>query len=111
MKSSVKWLWLFLFIIASSSGCKKNEPIPTASFSYQANNNLKIPCTVIFTNLSTDAFSYDWDFGDGGTSTEKNPTHIYTKPGDFTILLKSYTESRYEWASSHQVISIKDTVK
>ena len=30
-------------------------------------------------------FSYSWDFGDGTTSTEEFPTHIYTVPGDYVV--------------------------
>jgi PKD repeat protein len=33
-------------------------------------------------------YSYEWDFGDGKTSTDASPTHIYAKPGTFTISLK-----------------------
>ena len=36
---------------------------------------------VSFTNSSTNAVSYLWDFGDGNTSTEEEPSHIYTEPG------------------------------
>ena len=32
--------------------------------------------------------NYLWDFGDGGTSTEVNPTHIYPNPGTYTVTLK-----------------------
>jgi hypothetical protein len=31
------------------------------------------------------ASSYEWDFGDGGTSTEANPSHNYTKPGVYKV--------------------------
>lgn len=31
--------------------------------------------------------SYFWDFGDGHTSTEKNPTHIFSSPGNKTVKL------------------------
>lgn len=31
--------------------------------------------------------TYFWDFGDGATSTDQNPTHIYSTPGDYTITL------------------------
>ncbi len=31
--------------------------------------------------------SYDWDFGDGGSSTAANPTYTYTQPGSFTATL------------------------
>ena len=56
--------------------------VPTASF-VAVNNML----TVTFTNNSTDAVSYSWDFGDGNTSTEMSPTHTYTIEGDYTVSL------------------------
>jgi len=40
-----------------------------------------------FTNSSTNAASYEWDFGDGNTSTEESPTHIYETPADYTVTL------------------------
>ncbi|HEX9897048.1 MAG TPA: DUF4349 domain-containing protein [Dehalococcoidales bacterium] len=33
-------------------------------------------------------FSYEWDFGDGSTSTNPEPAHSYKSPGDYTIKLK-----------------------
>ena len=46
------------------------------------------PLTVSFTNLSQgNISSYMWNFGDGGTSTEQHPTHIYTKMGNFSVIL------------------------
>jgi len=33
-------------------------------------------------------YSYVWDFGDGKTSTDASPTHVYAKPGEYTISLK-----------------------
>ncbi len=44
---------------------------------------------VNFTNLSnfSNAQSWFWDFGDGNTSTEQNPTHIFTTPGNYDITL------------------------
>jgi PKD repeat protein len=33
-------------------------------------------------------FSYEWDFGDGSTSTNPEPAHSYKSPGDYTISLK-----------------------
>ena len=40
-----------------------------------------------FTNTSKQATSYEWDFGDGNTSTEASPTHIYDAPAEYTITL------------------------
>ena len=46
------------------------------------------PLEVSFTDLSTGTItSWSWDFGDGETSTEQNPTHLYTAPGTYTIAL------------------------
>jgi PKD repeat protein len=53
----------------------------------------QIPLTVQFYNQSPDADSWVWDFGDGTTSTDKHPTHIYTHPQTYTVKLVSTTGS------------------
>ena len=46
------------------------------------------PLTVHFTNTSAGDFTTSqWDFGDGATSTEANPTHTYTVPGTYGVTL------------------------
>lgn len=45
------------------------------------------PLTVQFTDLSTTAVAWSWDFGDGGTNDTQNPEHIYTAPGVYTVSL------------------------
>lgn len=46
------------------------------------------PLTVNFSNGSSNATSYEWDFGDGSaTSTVATPTHVYTTMGNFTARL------------------------
>ncbi len=44
---------------------------------------------VTFINNSTggDPLTYEWDFGDGETSQQSTPTHVYDAPGDYTITL------------------------
>ncbi|MEL6559594.1 MAG: PKD domain-containing protein [Bacteroidota bacterium] len=42
---------------------------------------------VQFTNLSTNAINYDWDFGDGSTSDEESPLHIYLAQGNYEVTL------------------------
>lgn len=42
---------------------------------------------VEFTNMSSNAVSYSWDFGDGGTSTEVHGQHVYTELGTYTVCL------------------------
>jgi PKD repeat protein len=40
-----------------------------------------------FTDSSTNAVSWSWDFGDSGTSTVQNPTHLYSGTGPYTVTL------------------------
>jgi PKD repeat protein len=42
---------------------------------------------VTFTNLSNNSDIYDWDFGDGSTSVQTNPTHTFTSAGTFPVQL------------------------
>ena len=42
---------------------------------------------VSFTNSSTGATSYSWNFGDGGSSTATSPSHTYTAAGTYTVTL------------------------
>ncbi|MBK7141423.1 MAG: PKD domain-containing protein [bacterium] len=62
-------------------------PAPIAAFTGLPTNG-QIPFDVIFTNNSSGQISsYEWSFGDGGTSTSANPTHSYTTAGRFTVRL------------------------
>jgi PKD repeat protein len=48
------------------------------------------PLTVDFLDISTpyaNITSWWWDFGDGGSSTERNPTHVYVQDGEYTVSL------------------------
>src|SRR4030095_639679 len=46
-----------------------------------------VPYNAEFTNTSLAGQSFQWDFGDGGTSTDINPTHLYSTAGTYTITL------------------------
>jgi len=46
------------------------------------------PLSVDFTDLSSGAAtSWSWAFGDGGSSSEQHPTHVYTSAGTYTVAL------------------------
>ncbi len=55
---------------------------PTATYDYEVMDG-----TVTFTDSSTDAESWMWDFGNGETSDEQNPTVTFMESGDYTICL------------------------
>jgi serine protease len=60
---------------------------PVAAFSGTPTSGT-IPLTVTFTDASTNSpTSWAWTFGDGGTSTLQNPSHIYTTAGTYTVVL------------------------
>lgn len=62
------------------------EP-PTADFSATPVIG-EAPLTVSFTNLSTGEITdYEWDFGDGETSADSNPAHLYDAVGVYTVSL------------------------
>jgi parallel beta-helix repeat protein len=60
---------------------------PVASFTSDANSG-QVPFTVKFTDTSTGKVSsWNWDFGDGSTSTDQNPIHTYVAEGSYTVTL------------------------
>lgn len=67
------------------ASCKKDDPEVIAGFTYKAdaNNFLKID----FTSTAQNFTSLTWDFGDGKTSSETNPSHIYDAAGKYTVKL------------------------
>lgn len=92
-------------------------PVPPAStvpqFSYTIDNGEFAPATVTFTNISIvpetvgDA-SYSWNFGDGESSTETNPSHLYEEPGAYAVNLVVTTSESLEIRQTTQTIVIKD---
>jgi gliding motility-associated-like protein len=62
---------------------------PVADFNADETFSYGSELEVQFTNLSLDADSYLWDFGDGNTSTEENPVHVFSGFGMFTVSLNA----------------------
>ncbi|MCC6542112.1 MAG: PKD domain-containing protein [Flavobacteriales bacterium] len=87
------WGQYTITLVVSSSNCADTAtqaititpPLPTASFLGQGRGC--VPLTVAFTNTSLQGISYQWSFGDGGTSTADNPTYIFNVPGIYTVTL------------------------
>ena len=61
-------------------------PMPKAIFTNKPNAGC-VPLIVTFSNTSTSATSYVWDFGDAQTSTTTSPTHTYNTSGSYSVSL------------------------
>lgn len=65
--------------------------LPESEYNYPEdikveNDGCTAPCTVSFSTIGGGSkLNYYWDFGDGGSSTEKNTEHEYTEPGSYQI--------------------------
>lgn len=84
------------------NGCSKG-PKPVAAFTVDKNNTLACD-TVTFSNQSTDATSYNWEFGDDSVSIAENPRHAFRKNGTYTVILTATGDGGTN--STSQVITI-----
>lgn len=60
---------------------------PVAVASVNATDFWLPNATAFFSNSSSNAVSYFWDFGDGATSTDSSPWHAYNNAGTYTVSL------------------------
>ncbi|WP_338366968.1 S8 family serine peptidase [uncultured Pseudoalteromonas sp.] len=67
--------------------------------------------TVNFTDTSTDSNNditqWSWDFGDGATSSDQNPMHVYAASGNYDVVL-SVTDSEGNTSTSTQTVVVSD---
>ncbi len=85
----------YTVVATDASGCEitdsytlaANPVTPAAGFTNNANG-----LVVDFFNSSTNATSYSWDFDDGNTSTDFNPTHTYAAAGTYNVCLTAYSD-------------------
>lgn len=89
---------LFMMAAVITSCDKEPDPEPTpdpstvvASFTAQvdADNSLAYDFTnsSVVNGIDDKTFTSSWDFGGNGTSTEENPTHVFTEEGTFEVEL------------------------
>ncbi len=80
----------YFAIVRNTYGCEKvvnvtignDNALPSSDFSYSNTNN-----EYSFTASNTMANTYEWNFGEGGTSNDMNPNYTYTQNGTFTVTL------------------------
>ncbi len=80
---------IYTVTVTGSNGCSataiatiSSTPATTAGFTSTLNGS-----TASFANTSTNANTFTWDFGNGQTSIQPNPTITYTKPGQYQVCL------------------------
>ncbi len=112
MKKTLKHLFLYTSLI-NILGCSSNNDDsspskpPIANFDYQITNET-LPVNVNFTNKSSDATTYLWDFGDGSTSTLNNPNHSFINDGVYTVTLAAKNSEKTNIFS--QIITISSSL-
>jgi len=92
---------LLLTICCAVIACKKND----VSFTFSPTDP-RAGQSVSFSNHSTTGEEWEWTFGDGSTSTLKNPSHTYRNPGTYTVLLK--VDKKNGWTATAN-ITVTDT--
>ena len=80
MKKAVIILVLALF------GCVSDK-MPVANFEINTPSGKFQKGTYVFDNLSINADTYFWEFGDESFSEEKSPKHRYKQLGDYDVTL------------------------
>ena len=84
---------IMVILLLTVLSCKK---LPEPDFSYTPRDNPEAGDTIRFTNESSEANTYDWEFGDGGTSNQENPVYIYEEAGIFDVKLTAFNEAGEE---------------
>jgi len=115
-RNIVKLLFIALISLWLAGGCTKKElgnPLARTVANFAINtitNQGYAPLDVSFTNLSLNATGYVWDFGNGLSSTEENPTTHYETPGLYTVTLTcgSANELHYNELVKTMVVNAKD---
>jgi PKD repeat protein len=98
-------LILFLALLVFLSSCEEEKNPPVASFQHSS-NSYEIGDTIYFTSTSELADEYEWNFGDGNSSTEENPFHIYDLSWSYNVTLKVTNKDGSNETSEN--INIKD---
>jgi PKD repeat protein len=91
-------------------GCVDNKtqdvtvyPLPAVNFTADPIIQVYPNATVNFNNLTPiGSWTFDWDFGDGNTSTVHSPSHTYADPGIYNVTLTTSTVLCAD-SASHQI--------
>lgn len=104
MKAKIKILSTMALVTALSfTSCQKK---PMACFDASP-TTISAGQSVNFTSTcSMDAHHYEWNFGDGGTSMDANPSHAYNTAGSYTVKLKTMSKNSKKMDETSKTITV-----
>jgi PKD repeat protein len=83
---------------------------PIAGFTYTGNEG-PAPVTIQFYNTSLNADAFEWDFGDGGTTSERDPSHVYNNTSgevkNYLVVLKAMDSSSGLYQRKSKTLAIQ----
>ncbi len=112
-----KWGTYRIWLKANSNFCADstfedisiNAPKPLAAFNDSASGCE--PLSVQFYNNSLFTNSYEWSFGDGAKSKDKNPLHSYNRPGLYDVQLKVFGDGGSDTLLKNDYIEVYPRAK
>lgn len=88
-------LWIMALVVVFA--CSEDDPLPLPTVDFKTDPAVvEVGVEMMFDNLSLNANSYEWDFGNGETSTEISPAVTYDAPGTYDVVLKAVTQDGQE---------------
>lgn len=110
MRLHLKYNFILLTLFAAGLlfSCEeeeKNGPEPTAALEVAPESALQVNKEITFVSTSKNATSFLWSFGDGNTAIGKQVSHVYNKPGDYTVTIEASGNGMRDVAS--QTITIE----
>jgi PKD repeat protein len=85
-------------------------PAPVSASFYASPVYGNAPMFVTFTNTSTGADTFNWDFGDGTSSSVESPVHTYTSTGSFTVRLSATGSGGMDMYNAASYITTFNTI-
>lgn len=105
MKIYYRNYWKSLLVLPLFlASCQKE---PSASFDL-SKTNVDVNESIQFTNTTLDGDSYEWEFGDGGTSKAENPSYSYSEPGTYTVTLTAFSKNGKKTNRASAIVKVNE---